>query len=388
MVAMLTRPRPIVTDALLAGVLCALDVAVSADFSRSSGVVGGAATPFYAAAGYVLLVWRRRYPGWVLAGMVVHSILAWKLSHGYVPTLGVWLALYTLAARRDRRTALIGLVAALLPAALNVADVVDKQSPGNKTSGLMVSIVALTMFNLAIFGIGRWSAWTVQQQRLVAERAAADAAAKERGRIARDLHDIVAHAVTIMLLQAGGAARLLRTDPARAEAALSQVDDLGQQAIGELRRMLGLLAADADEEPDTPKSLADITRIVARIHHDGLQVALTVAGDPAKLDAGVDVSAYRIVQEALTNATRYADHRHPVRVNVRWHEDSVDITVSNHVRSAPSMNRFTTGRGLIGMRERANATGGTFEVSPHTDGRFTVAVTLPASALPGAHDRG
>jgi signal transduction histidine kinase len=381
---MLTRPRPIVADALLAGVLCALDLAVSADFSRTSGVAGGAATPLYAAAGYVLLVWRRRFPGWVLAGMVVHSILAWGLSHGYVPTLGVWLALYTLAARRERRMALIGLAAALLPAALNVADVVDKQSSGNKTRGLLVSIVALMMFNLAIFGLGRWSAWTVRQRQMVAERAAADAAAKERGRIARDLHDIVAHAVTIMLLQAGGAARLLRTDPARAEAALSQVDDLGQQAIAELRRMLGLLTADAEDEPDTPQSLADIARIVARVDRDGMQVALTISGDPAKLDAGVDVSAYRIVQEALTNAARYADHRHPVGVNVRWRDDSVEITVSNHVQSAPRTHRLMTGRGLIGMRERAHAAGGTLEVSPHTDGRFTVAVTLPAITLPGA----
>ncbi len=378
MVAVTARLRPIVADALLAGLLCALDLAVSADFSRTSGVAGGAVTPLYAAAGYVLLVWRRRFPVLVLAGMVVHSILAWELSHGYVPTLGVWMALYTVAARRERRVALIGLAVAMLPAAVNVADVVDKQDPGDKTRGLLVSIVALTMFNLAVFGIGRWSAWTVRQRRLVAERAAADAATEERQRIARDLHDIVAHAVTIMLLQAGGAARLLRTDPARAEVALSQVDDLGQQAIAELRRMLGLLSTDAGE-PDTPQSLADITRVIAQIHSDGMRVELTVTGQPAKLDAGVDVSAYRIVQEALTNATRYADHRYPTHVEVRWHDASVDITVSNQVRSAPRTDRLTTGRGLIGMRERAHAVSGTFEMSPGADGRFAVGVTLPAA---------
>jgi hypothetical protein len=135
-----------------------------------------------------------------------------------------------------------------------------------------------------------------------------------------------------MILQAAGAARLLRADPDRGEVALVHVDDLCQQAIVELQRMLGLLGVggacgDADATP--PPGLKDIGVLVKRVRADGLDVWVTVAGDPVFVDAGVDLSAYRIVREALTNASRYADPRQPVRVAVHWRRDDVEIVVLN-----------------------------------------------------------
>lgn len=374
----IARPRQVFVDAALAGGLCVLDLLLSSDPSRSSGPAGGAFTPLYAAAGYVLLLWRRRYPGWVLAAMVVHSLLAWVFSHAYVPALGVWLALYTIAALRGRRVALIGLAGAMPVAALTVADIVEKQFPDNKIRALVVSATGLFMLNVAIFALGRWAGWSVRQRRLVAERAAIDAVRAERDRIARDLHDIVAHAVTLMVLQAGGAARLLRREPSRAEEALRHVDELGQQAIVELRHMLGLLTTTADAGPDTPGRLADIASIIDHIDTEDVQVDLTTTGEPVRLDASVDVSAYRVVREALTNVIRYGDHRFPVQVGLLWRADAVEITVVNHI-SLERRSRSSAGHGLIGMRERAQAAGGCFWAGRTPDGRFAVRVTLPTA---------
>jgi len=371
-------------DIALAGLLCVLDLSLAWDHDRTRGTVGVWAVPLYAAAGYLLLVWRRRFPGAVFVATVAHSLLAWVLAPGYVPTLSVWLALYTLAARSDRRRALLGLLAAFLPSARNVVCVVSMQPPQDRALVLVVSVMMFTLVNVVIFGAGRWSAWTVRQPRIVAEQSAAEATSTERNRIARDLHDIVAHSVTLMLLQAGGAARLLHTDPARAEDALRHVDDLGQEAIVELRRMLGLLdtgSRDGHQAPE-PFGLADIGEIVERTTVDDLRVDLSVVGDPIALDPGVDLSAYRIVQEALTNAARYADRRHPVHLDVRWFPHSVEISVVNHRTTArrPRLRRLSVGHGLIGMRERAHAVGGEITAGPAPDGRFAVAVTLPVAA--------
>jgi signal transduction histidine kinase len=363
--------------------LCVLDLFVSWDPDRG-GAAGGWLTPTYAAVGYTLLIWRRRAPRRVFAGVLVHSLLAWLVTPGYAPTLGVWLALYTVATRCDLRWAWSALLAAFAPAALNVAYVVEHQAPGDRLDALVVSAVGTTMVNVAIFAVGRWAAWSVRQRRSVGARAAAAAVADERSRIARDLHDIVAHAVTLMLLQAGGAARLLSSDPARAEAALRHVDRLGQQAIVELHRLLGLLSTEPADEYEAFASssrLGNIGELVAQLTTPDLTVRVEVTGEPVPLDPGVDLSAYRILQEALTNAARYADRRRPVLVQVRWADRTVEIGIVNYRQPVQRQSRaYSTGRGLIGMRERAQAAGGEFDAGPRSDGRYSVRARMPVAA--------
>jgi signal transduction histidine kinase len=341
----------------------------------------------YAILAYLPLVWRRRSPIPVYVAVLASSVLAWIVVPGYVPTLNVWLGLYTVAARCELRWAVLGLVAAFVPTGLNVADEVRRQAPIDRAGAFVVATVLGIMADVVIFAIGRWVAWSVRQRRLVAERAAEDAVAAERDRIARDLHDVVAHAVTLMVLQSGGAARVLRSDPQRAELALRHVDTLGQQAITELRRLLGLLAthpAGADDAAALPSGLADLGALVQRATADDLRVELDVVGEPMPLDPGVSLSAYRIVQEALTNAGKYADRRHPVRVQVNWRQDEVEISVRNRradTRRAAT-RALSSGRGLIGIRERARAAGGQVETESLADGGFLVRVTLPGGIVP------
>jgi signal transduction histidine kinase len=371
------RARPVLLDLGLAIALCLLDLVVAFDSNdpRARSVI---ATALYAAVGYLALAARRRWPGPVFAVVLVHSLLATVVVPGYLPTLGLWLALYTVAAHGDRWPAALALAAMAPHAALNVADEVQRHQGADRVGAVISSIVLSTGISLAIAGVGRWVRWSVRQRILAAQHAAAEAVSSERSRIARDLHDVVAHAVTLMVLQAGGAARLLRSEPDRASTALDHVDELGQQAIFELHRLLGLLAPEPAESAEAAvrPGLRDLACLVDQVRASGLRVERSVTGEPAGLEPGVDLAAFRIAQEALTNAVRYADPRHPVQVEVRWRPFDVEIAVLNHTLRAlgPSL---PSGRGIVGIRERVRISGGSVDAGPQPDGRFLVGVRLP-----------
>ncbi|MEV0600354.1 histidine kinase [Streptomyces sp. NPDC050315] len=336
-------------------------------------------TPGYAMLGYLPLLLRKRFPLPVLLVVVLHNLLAWVLVYGYVPTLNVWLALYAAAFHCGRRAATCGLLAVFLPIALTVLDETRRAVPGDRAETLVISALLLTMFNVAVFGVGRWAAWTVRQR----QRAAADAVSTERNRIARDLHDIVAHAVSLMLLQAAGASRVMHKDPGRAVVALGHVEQLGQQAIVELRRMLNLLAGDADQAgAQQLPGLRNLEDLLKHTESDTFRVVLKVAGNPVPLEPGVDLSSYRIVQEALTNASRYADRRFPVVLEICWHPTELDIRIRNRIAGGRrnSAHRLATGRGLIGMEERATAVGGRLHTGTGPDGNFVVAASFPLAS--------
>ena len=241
---------------------------------------------------------------------------------------------------------------------------------------------ATPMVNVGVFAIGRWVQWSIAQRYRVAVFAAEQAAADERRRIARDLHDVVAHAVSLMVLQAAGAERILHTDPARATNALRNVEDIGHQAVIELQRMLGLLTQDQPSRPGaTPQGLKDITVLIAHAKASGFTVELVMDEDRRPLDPGTDLSAYRIVQEALTNATKYADRRHPIQVTVSARTDAVEIRVVNRRSDLPSNSAhlLSSGYGLRGMHERARFVGGECHALPTPDGRFVVTAILPTA---------
>ncbi|MBI5103432.1 MAG: sensor histidine kinase [Solirubrobacterales bacterium] len=216
-------------------------------------------------------------------------------------------------------------------------------------------------------------------ERLAHEQEARAAAAveQERRRIARELHDVVAHTLSVMVVQAGAARRTLDRDPARAEEALATVEDTGRAALGELRRLLGFVGDGEAGAPMAPQpTLAELPALVRRAREAGLEAELVVEGEPAPVSAGEEVAAYRIVQEALTNAIKHAGPGTRATVVLRWAGDHLELEVRD--RGGASAALPAGGHGLTGMRERAALYGGTVEAGPE-DGGFVVRAHLPAN---------
>jgi signal transduction histidine kinase len=231
----------------------------------------------------------------------------------------------------------------------------------------------------------------VQEQREAAE----NAVSAERLRIARELHDIVAHSVTIMVLHAAGASRVVDSNPARAKESLATIEESGQQAMGELRRLLELLR---ENEGDPPRSgsplpgLQQVAQTINSVRASGVAVAYEVHGVPRRLDTSVDLAAYRLVQEALTNVTKHRGIGAHATVTIDWGEDKLTVAVEDDGAGAesdesimgaraPMASFLSTGNGLAGLRERIAIAGGDFVAAPTDAGGFRVAARLPVSAL-------
>ncbi|MCT9929996.1 histidine kinase [Planotetraspora sp. A-T 1434] len=203
------------------------------------------------------------------------------------------------------------------------------------------------------------------------ERRAAEAVAAERNRIARELHDVVAHSVSMMVMQAGALRRTLGGD----NLVLKGIEQSGREAVEELRIMLGALRMPQDEALPQP-GLDMVGNLISTVGSSGLRVSLSVEGDAVRLPPGLDLSAYRIVQEALTNALKYAGEA-DVRIRVDYHRDSLELeVVDDGGGGGPALS---TGNGLIGMRERAELFGGSLEAGPLPEGGFRVHARLPIS---------
>ncbi|GIH79720.1 sensor histidine kinase [Planobispora longispora] len=203
------------------------------------------------------------------------------------------------------------------------------------------------------------------------ERRAAEAVAEERARIARELHDVVAHSVSMMVMQAG----VLRRRGGGDESALLGIERSGREAVEELRVMLGALRMPL-EESIPQAGLDQLAVTVSTLASSGLRVAMEVTGEPVRLPPGLDLSAYRIAQEALTNAVKHAGGS-AISVRVAYHDDSVELEVLDEGGGVPS--GLSTGNGLIGMRERAELFGGAFDAGPRAGGGFRVRARLPIS---------
>jgi signal transduction histidine kinase len=209
------------------------------------------------------------------------------------------------------------------------------------------------------------------------ERARA-AVAEERQRIARELHDVVAHAISVVVVQARGGRRSLASDPDEARGAFDTIERTSTQALGEMRRLLGLLRGD-DDVPLVPQpSLTRIEALADELRALGLPVETTVDGDPVDLPPGVDVSAYRIVQEALTNALKHAGPAQ-ARVRIGYEDDAVLVeVVDDGAAGAPAAPVAPgSGNGLVGIRERVALVGGEVHAGPRVTGGYAVSARLP-----------
>ena len=235
--------------------------------------------------------------------------------------------------------------------------------------------------------------WLLERERESAARAAVDA---ERARIARELHDIVSHNVSLMVVQAAAAREVLSTMPDAAVAALCAVENAGRDAMTELRHLLGVLAPAADGaeggdgvDEETPASLSPLpslsrlSPLIDRIAFAGLPVEVRVSGEPRSLPAGIDVTAYRIVQEALTNALRHGEAG-KAEVTIRYADHYLRVEVLNSGTSVLSADRVPptptaggTGRGLIGLRERVAVYGGDLDARRRFGGGYRVRARIP-----------
>jgi signal transduction histidine kinase len=203
------------------------------------------------------------------------------------------------------------------------------------------------------------------------------AVAEERARIARELHDVVGHSVSVMTVQAAAVRRLLEPDQDKEREALLVVEQTGREALAEMRRMVGVLRRPDEAPALAPQpSLEHLDQLLANTREAGLPVELRIEGTPKQLPPGVDTTAYRIVQEALTNAVKHAQADR-AEVVVRYANGAVELIVSDD--GCGDGDGDGSGHGLVGMRERVSAYGGELEAGPKTDGGFRLRATLPVT---------
>jgi signal transduction histidine kinase len=398
------RAHPLAADALLAGLLVVVSLVVLAYMNRDCtgkcrpGDAGAVALVLLQT---VPLAWRRRRP---LATCVVAGVASALYGAAPYPDLGLsvplggLVALYTAAAWCSRRTSLLVGAAVVVGAATILA------LPTTNADVVDVALAALAL--VTAWGLGdrariqrAWAAALQERaERLEREREsdARRAVAEERTRIARELHDVVAHHVSMMVVQAEAGPVVVERDPSRAAGAFDSIAVTGRQALVEMRRLLGVLRGNGDSAPSLAPQpgLAEVPALVEQVGRTGLAVELVVEGEPCPLPAGVDLSAYRIVQEALTNAVRHAGPGH-ARVLVRYGEHDLELQVSDDGPGSPGGPNAPrpaggapdppdrpgrtppTGQGLVGMRERVNLFGGELHAGPRPEGGFAVAARLP-----------
>jgi signal transduction histidine kinase len=336
------------------------------------------------AAGPVALFWRWRSPALVLAVVMATSVLYFALGYPYGPAwLALIVALWTAVTGGARRfawaTALVGLAAYF-----TLAAVFDRGAPVAS-----VPAAAAHLGWLLVVLAGAEVALAVRQRRLAAERSQAEEARRrageERMRIARELHDVLAHNISLINVQAGVALHLMDEQPGQSRSALVAIKQASNDALGELRSVLDVLRQGDEAPPRAPASgLAHLDRLVAGAEATGLQVKTRVEGTPRPLPAGTDLAAYRIVQESLTNVTRHAGPA-SATVLVRYGPGDLTVQVDDDGRGpAPPGNGdlgASRGNGIRGMRERVAALGGELTTGPRPGGGFRVRAVLPLEPI-------
>jgi signal transduction histidine kinase len=208
------------------------------------------------------------------------------------------------------------------------------------------------------------------------EQRAREAVAEERARIARELHDVVAHGISVMTLQAQGGARVLDSEPEESRRAFAAIELTGRRSLAEMRRLVGMLRRDDHELPLSPQpSLAELDQLLEQVRSAGLPVEIVREGNPGALPPGIDLSAFRIVQEALTNALKHAGPTE-AKVLVRYGDHDLEIEVGDSGQGAP-VDDADGGHGLVGMRERVSVFGGELQAGARPEGGYLLRVRLP-----------
>ncbi len=373
------RAHPLAADALLAlGILLAIAV-VRRDEAHSPGAFTAVAFVLGSAA----LVVRRRLPVAVWAVTLALAVLGLVSAAGPTPAmLPAIVGLYTLASLRPRRVGVAA--AAVTGVALVVTAVTALGSTWSSPepwavlawSGMPAAIGDAVRSQRAIVAAARERAARAEASR---EEEAQRRVAQERLHIARELHDVVAHHIAVITVQAGVAGHLLDSDPVQAREALEHVRGAGQTVLSEMSTILGVLRESPAEDRHPAPGLAGVDELVVDARRAGLAVTLRVSGTPQVLPPVVDLAAHRLVQESLTNARKHGSGT--AVLSVAHTAGLVTIDVVNPARSDRPTG--VPGHGLVGMRERVTTAGGLLEVGPRPDGSFRVHAELPVAPGPG-----
>ncbi len=402
LVAAGNRSRPTPVDVMIAALAVSVDLALFTTLSDGTGQVGwverGTPSAVIICAGLLaipVLAYRRQAPAIVCLALAGHSV-AVTAALGSRPLISLSVALYAAAVLCDRARAQTCLAAVLVAHGIAVAYEASFED-ATAFSVLAVGFVYM-LVDVSIWSTGRWGASASARARakeLKESRARLAAAAvdAERRHIARELHDIVAHAVTGMVLQSAGAQRVATTQPERATEAMQAVEQLGVQAIAELRRLLTVMRpesretnADAGSDEhlsvESPKGLANLAEIIEPLENDGFRIATTRHGVEGSLDPSVDLAVFRIVQEGLTNAAKHGAIPSTARVSLKWTPYELVVEIVNQVDSEgrPANDALNNGFGLVGLQERVSLIGGTLTAGPRNEGEFALVAALPVRA--------
>ena len=378
-------------DLLLLPVLGLLDLFTASSVVIQSEPVGPARQWLQVLAAVLsvgALWWRARAPVAVFAFECVHGVAMWFLLHDYRPWAGLIVALYTVAALRPLVVSAAAYAAACARSLLSAFDSFRVEPSAGARAGEFV----VTALMFALIYAAAWAAGSVvrRHRRRVAQLererrvARAEAVALERRRIAAELHDVVSHSVTVMVLQAAGAARISASDPERTREALLHIQQAGQQAMAELRRLLEVMRAEsgpADGEPGPQPRLDDIEVLLTSMRCAGLTVTMSVSGSPSPLDPSIELAAYRTVQESLTNTLKHVGRRACATVHFGWRERVLLLRVDDDGtgREPGSAAGLSTGNGLASLAERLERVGGRLVAGPRAEGGFRVSATLPVA---------
>lgn len=402
--------RDLRQDLLLAGVLLVSGI-ISAGLSTVAGVYGKQQAPMWWALVAVLavsapLAVRRRRPAVVaiFIALVMFTSITLHVPEIYVTNVALFIGLYTAGAwMNDRRRAMlvrVGIIAAMFIWLIIVmyGDALKEAGKADMAAGLLSPYVAIMMIQLLLnalyfggayyFGERSWQAAAqrdaleqrTRELEAAREVTAAQAVALDRVRIARELHDVVAHHVSVMGVQAGAARLVVEQDPAQAGRMLAGIEDASRDAIRDFRQLLETLRSPGDDLDDAPSTfeLADIAQLAQASRDAGLPTEYTVIGEPVPVPSTVGVNLYRIAQEALTNARRHAGMGATADVRVRYAPAAVELEVVNTGRAVGVLR---PGLGQLGMRERALASGGTIELDPRPQGGFRVRASVPLKTV-------
>jgi len=375
-------------DALLAicvGVASILSAGRVADTGGTTLATGAVALLIVQSAALTV---RRRWP------MAVYSVVglitvayAWLGYPESVGGLGVLIAIYTVAAYLPLQEAVVA--AAIYVVGMLLSLIGFSRDSGIALDVLFADVLVNTLALILAWTVGvtirtrRAYVAALEARAELLEREREDnarlAVALERGRIAREMHDVVAHNVSVVVVQAAAAERLVETDPERARQAMRDVATTGRQALTEMRRLLGVLRDSAGSDDLGPQpGVAELRALADTVEDAGMQVELSVQGEERPLPASAALSVYRIVQEALTNSLRHAGPAR-ARVILRYLPDALEVRVTDNGSGGEQQPAEHAGHGLIGMRERVALFGGELEAGPRPEGGFAVVARIPTT---------
>jgi signal transduction histidine kinase len=378
-------------DIGLPAVLWLIDMVVVSDVPPTLVGLGMAAV---AGICYIPLVWRSVAPVPAFFGIFFLAFGAALLVPAVSPTAGLLVANYSVASRSDRKTAVgVCVLSVLAGAAIAVRSEVIGNPQVTSPRVAAVIIILTASLNLGPFVLGRWarrSRRRIEDLEVSRTRAAEEARVEERRLMAREVHDVLAHGLAVVVLQADGARAQLAENPGKVAEALKHISQVGRSSISELRLLMGVLADGAMAEvPSAQLGLADMPALMVEAERTGLAVTFEIQGRPHSVPASFERSVYRIVKESLANAMKHGGPGTEVEVTMLWADRVLILTTADNGAGHATDPSLSTGHGLPGLRERVRTLEGRLDAGASPDGSgFVVTATLPIPTSTAIDDHG